>query len=184
MKKLLFTMILAVAISFTAISQGNVCSSHIYKYSGPKNTDQLAQVLRTSTNPVIARLSEETKNSLIKSFVFADGLPAGMNGPDENIERLYRSNAAEVFSAILGSEVIITTSDAPLEVREISVAEFETLLNNNPAGRFFVSVWSECKNCYFGRDGDSCCHVGGYGCWDNAVALSSKPGVYYHVRNR
>ncbi len=193
MKKPILTFIIAITTSLSGMSQeqqrqqeqqgdgNNICSSHVHKKSGPGNTSQLTKLLNTSINPVLAKLSEATKKSLIENFVFAGGQPVAMNGPDENIELLYKTNAVEVFSAILGIQVIVCTFDTKPIIKDITYAEFQALLNSNPDGRLFVDKATICQNCSFDSHGGACCVIPGYGCWDKFTEISNQRGVYYHV---
>jgi hypothetical protein len=196
MKKLLFMSVILLLWANNSFSQSNApiqgggatCDSRVFKYSGPKNTEELAALLSTSKDPVIVTLDEDTKQSLLKNMVFMAGRPKGMDGKDgtddvdQNIQKLYATNAKEVFSALFGMEVIISTADTRPKVIEMSVSEYMQHFHDDPIGYAVKPVFSLCKNCCFGWPpigGPYCCHVCGNGCWDAIIVLPD--GNYYRI---
>jgi hypothetical protein len=155
----------------------NTCSSHILKYSGPHNCNQLEKLLNESNSEVLKKLDPATKTSLVMNMIFSSGLPTGMSETsDENIKRLGEAPefAKAVFSAIFGCEVIVHNSDNRPTVDEISVEEYNELSRKQQT----EPVISECTNCYApgGGLGNSshCCQVGGKGCYDLIIRIDGK----------
>lgn len=154
------------------------CINGLFEYFGPTNTEELSSLLMTSDDPAIVNLDDSTKSSLIAHMHFADGLPKGMNGTDENIQNLYNSNAEEVFTAIFGEPTIVHSHDAGPIVQDISRTE---LINNYPN---YTTMMNWCYNCALWvtphPDGSAtwCCDVGGNGCGDQIARVN---GVYYKV---
>jgi hypothetical protein len=135
---------------------GYVDSAYALPYSGPGDTAGFSTFLATSTAPAITNLDAATKASLVDYLVFRDGLPRGLSGTDQNIQNLYQTDAAAVFSAIYG---------LPVTTRSNSIDQYMPLATIIDMG--ITPVPSLCQNCYFPQSGDSvCCNVGGDGCVD------------------
>ena len=112
-------------------------------YNGPKNTKELTVLLQTSENRVITELNASTKQSLIDYTVFEDGILRGWSHKDDNLKVLDDTNILEVLSVIVRAEVVSVGQE----------------LSGSGGG-------THCKNCYWERGSDGCCHVGGDGCYE------------------
>lgn len=187
MKKilLLLTVITLVGIAGNSYSQ-SYSSLVLRTYTGPKNTDELTTLLYTSKIDVLVKLDSATKNSLIKYLRFGDGMPKGMSGTDDNIQNLYKSNAAEVYSAIYGWKVKMCTFETKPVLKQISVEDFMKNYTADPIGWAFETQVSHCSNCCQWQPGGGdngttyCCLVGGDGC-DDAITFVPNQG-YFAVR--
>lgn len=184
------SFLMAICLMFTFNAYSQQCLNHVSKYSGPQNTQQLAQLLATSTNPVITGLSTSMIASLENLIVFAtngEG-PSGMSGVDDNITSLYENPnyGDQVFSAIFGLPVYLTTYANEPTVTSITYQQFVQMTNG---GTIWSQIQSLCTNCYCPIGGgqappypcDGCCEVTGHsqGCIDNIVVIN---GNYYHVQ--
>ncbi len=157
------------------------CVNSIYKYNGPRNSNELSHLLMTSNSDVLRYLDCDTKTSLINNIMFDEntGIPWLMNNVDEKLNHLYQTNAKEVFSAIFGTSVIICTYDTKPQGECISSDEFLEHFNSDPEAWAFITGLSLCTNCYKGGC-EECCKVGGNGCWDN-FTMVMQSGKIYHV---
>ena len=163
------------------------CSSHIYSYDGPANTNQWTSLLETSNLPAIKSLTPEFKQLLIDITVFKNGRVAGFATTDpltlSLIDKFYANNAAAVLTAIVGDKVTIVTSDTKPTVVSISHRDFAQLAKDNGIQMGKVPTdWSWCNNCYAPGGGTgtygTCCQVGGKGCADLVVPVG---GTLYDI---
>ena len=76
------------------------------RYVGPTNSQELRTKLYSSQDISLTALSSATKESLIGSMIFTDGLYRGMSYKDANIQSLYNDDFPKVLSAILGVPVV------------------------------------------------------------------------------
>lgn len=171
-----------------AYSQTATCKNIVNIYPGPQNSQQLAYLFNTSSNPLITALSCSTKTSLESYIVFNNGLPGYMSDTDANINAIYAdtSYCRKLFSAIFGVTVKVCTYATKPTVTSITLAAFHTLIGSGTSGCLsFWPVLSQCTNCYSNNPlGDDisligqCCEVGGSGCWDSMVDVN---GTYYYI---
>ena len=165
-----------------AVMAQSVCRTQLMNYTGPENTTQLANLLNTSTNPVILGLNQTVKDVLIASTIFDNGLPVGNNPDYGQIEDYMTTTQAElVLSTIFGAPVSIFNADTKPVYPVMSMSDFMNLYNSNPTGYAFKMVISRCYNCFF-RKQDTCCEVGGKGCYDISTEIISS-GQHYYIQN-
>ena len=159
-----------------AYSYSQTCHSTVYNYSGPTTSQELADVLANSSNPVIRDLDQNIKNSLNRYTVFYNGLPEGLSDADEYIQTLNESNAEEVLSAIFQCQVTKCTYDTKPAVTDISWDDFWEQWNGNPIS---IAI-SYCTNCLMGPW--ECCHLNGPGCWDEATMVLPSTELYNVIK--
>lgn len=128
------------------------------RYVGPTSSEELRTKLYSNQQPSIVALSAATKESLISSMIFSDGLYRGMRQKDANIQSLYDNNFPEVLSAILGAPV--TKNNNPIKHNY-------KVVNGGPNAARQVGI-SECDNCFAGAP-SGCCEIPGNGCCDYDV---------------
>ena len=119
------------------------------EYKGPNSTLELEALLNESPNSVLKALSKENKESLVKCAVFNDNRLRGFENADDNIKHLNSTNMLEILSAILQGVVVAGDGSSSSSI------EFRT------------GDYSYCSNCFWYRDHDDCCNVGGDGCIDD-----------------
>lgn len=176
MKKIILFLMCLTTINLVLNAQST--SSRIYKYNGPKNTQELTQLLNTSTNSAIVNLNPKFKEMLVEITLFKHGRISGFDPNTTNIsvQEFYKSNASGVFSALFGTEVTIVSSDVQSKAVRITASEFNKLMEGRMG---FTSDPTWCYNCR-GLDGGSgnpgswCCQVGGNGCCDIIIKIDNQ----------
>lgn len=162
MKKLILSTVLLLGISslFVFYSCADDSGKELaelaeYKYKGPKNSSELEAVLNENTHSVIAELSKDKKESLVKYAVFHNGRFRGFGDADDNINLLNNTNMVEVLSVVLQTEIV-----------HRKWSESLSSIRSRAGGD------SYCSNCFpiitvTDPDlPDTCCTTGGRGCYD------------------
>lgn len=155
----------------SATGSQDYCSSNYFRYSGPKNSLELEDILLNSNSSIITSLSAETKRSLITHLEFRNNFPIGLSGRDQNITDIFTdiSFANRLLSEIFKLEVRVCTFDTKPKVINISLNDFLDLVDQ-PLQYTGVTILSFCSNClYPAAPGGGCCAVGGNGCSDAIV---------------
>jgi hypothetical protein len=159
MKKLFFLTLLCIASSLLIFHS---CSKDIdnnkvkldYQkvksdYKRPVNSTELTSILNNSKEVVLVNLSEDVKQSIIEHAAFQENRLCGFKSTDTNLDYLKKTNILEVLTAIFQHEVV----DATIAVQKA-------------AGPQPDDPYSFCKNCWWHRESDGCCELGGDGCID------------------
>jgi hypothetical protein len=155
-------------------------------YPGPRNSNELARVLSTSTRLVIEKLDCSTKASLETYMYFENGLPAGFIDTDANINRIFADTAysGRLFTAIFGIKTLVGSLDNLPKVQNITLAEFYKLIGGGANGVADpLPYCSLCYNCdrekdILGGEGPCCLPTSPNKCCDIIVNIA---GNFYNV---
>jgi hypothetical protein len=171
MKKVILTFFIGMAV-FAGNAQS--CSSDLFRYSGPKNTQELINQLENDLSPAIQALSDEVKASLIEYMVFRDQRFIGYKEKDTRIKTMYENGSMKpVLEAILKMEVNIFSAEDRPEITFMTLTEFYAEFGGNPINAKFRSTAVDCFNCRMPQStSERCCVVGGSGCCDVYIAFN------------
>lgn len=183
MKKIIFFSVIVLFSVNSILAQGT-CNSHVIKYDGPHNSNQVQKILNESTNPVLVSLDAPNKASIVANLEFRQGMPVGFSAMDDNLKKLVGSPTlfASVMGAILSQKVLVTTFENKPVFTEITMGEYQKLVHDDPIGNNPQGISNWCTNC---NAPDSnvykCCEVATdpRGCLDFFVVIG---GNYYKVK--
>ncbi len=159
----------------------NTYSSHMLKYDGPKNKQELSKLLFNSNELDKLNLNIDYKIMLYEVIIFHNGRITRMDSESSNpnIAKFYSDPklVESVFTAIFKAPVKVVTADTRPIVTRVNMAELNQLIHDN--GNTFASTIVFCSNCAgldggSGRPGQWCCQVGGNGCYDYVIPFNNQ----------